>query len=93
METKEGIIKEIKEYIDSKGNQKNSWYVIITDTPSKIFQDFNVKKDDGFWIYITADSNRSAMSVRESLISEGLMPGTFEEGDDYKIVVAYKLTK
>ena len=92
METKEGIIQEIKQYIDSKGNQKNKWHVSITDTPSKIFKDLNVKKDEGFWIYITADSNQSAISVRDSLISEGLIPDVLEAGDEYKIVVAYKLT-
>jgi hypothetical protein len=93
METKEGIIREIKEYISSKGNQMRNWHVGVTNASSKIFADFNVNKAEGFWIYITAESNTSALSIRDTLIKDGLIEAPAKTDEDYNIVFAYKIPK
>jgi hypothetical protein len=91
METKDGIIQEIKEYINSKGNQIRNWHVGVTNTASKIFTEFKVNKAEGFYIYITAETNDSALAIRESLIKDGLIPDSSEVNEDYRIVFAYKI--
>lgn len=90
MEIKEQIIQEIQNYIASKGNQKSNWLVRITNTPSKMFNESALNKDDGSWIYITADTNEAAINIQNYLINDGLIGDGKIISDDYKIVFAYK---
>jgi hypothetical protein len=92
-ETIESITKEIKDYIQEKGNISKNWKVCLTNMPRKAFKECNVDRKNGFWIYITAKDKVMAESVVKSLVENGLTEVENERFNDFKIIFVYDPTR
>lgn len=94
MNTKETIKSEIKAYIDENGGVYKNWYVgIATDPESRLFNDHNVDKKNGWWIYREAENSNIARKIEEYFIEIVGTDGGQGGGDSStKSVYAYKKT-
>lgn len=90
--TKQQIIFEIKEYIDTTKTVYSDWYVGITDDAvTRLFTEHNVDKVNDQWIYRTCDSNIDARTVEDYFLNHLHTTGGTGGGDDNSTrVYAYK---
>lgn len=93
--TKQSAYDEIKNYITSNtlGANYSSWYVGIANNPERrLFQEHEVNKENGRWIYAKCYSNSSAREVESALIDSLGTHGGPCGGDDSTIYVyAYEI--
>jgi hypothetical protein len=88
------IINDIITYSNKEGNPKSTWYVgIASDPKNRLFNDHNVDKEHGWWIYRDTDSDTSARKIESFLLERYGFDGD-NGGGDYttKSVYAYKKT-
>ena len=92
-ESKETIIREIKERISKEGSGYPAWYVgIATDPEKRLFEDHNVDKN-GWWIYKEAENSDIAREIERYFIEIfGTDGGTGGGDETTKFVYAYKKT-
>ncbi len=58
----------IKVYIDGKGKPYSAWYAgIASNAEARLFQDHNVSKENGIWVYDKCPSNEGARNVEAEL--------------------------
>lgn len=61
---KDQIIREISDYIKSKGGFPNEWYVGITNNAEdRLFKEHNVDKEKGVRIWRTANTEDEARQI------------------------------
>lgn len=93
--TKQGAFNEIKNFIikNTSGSNYNSWYVGIANDPvRRLFEDHNVNKEVGPWIYRKCYNDTSAREVEQALISNLKTQGGPGGGDDSTVFVyAYEI--
>jgi hypothetical protein len=89
--SKQEIIDDIAAHF--KGIAYKNCYVGITsDVESRLFEDHNVSRENGHWIYGTASSNSVAREIEQHFLDAG-MDGGLGGGDAAsRIVYAYKKT-
>jgi len=67
--SKETIKAEIKAHIQSRGGGYSDWYVgIATDPQSRLFDDHNVDKENGRWVYRECENSRVAREIEEYFV-------------------------
>jgi len=72
---------------------KSKWYVgIATDAQQRLFDDHNVSKDEGKWIYRKATSEQEARDTEKYLLDNYDFKGGTGGGDKPVYVYAYKIT-
>lgn len=94
--TRDALVNKIRAHIRDRGgvNAGFGWYVGISSDPKRrLFEDHNVDKQRGKWIWRKADSNAIARSAERYLLQMGCEGGT--GGGDKKslYVYAYKITQ
>jgi hypothetical protein len=94
VKSKETVKQEIKEHIKSRGDAYSDWYVgIAADANQRLFNDHNVDKQNGCWIYRECQSSTAAREVEEYFINIlGTDGGTGGGDQSAKSVYAYKKT-
>lgn len=92
--SEENIKKDIKAYIDKVGGYYSTWYVgIATNAEDRLFNDHNVNKQNGNWIYSTAINDDVSRRVEEYFIDIVGTDGGKGGGDENtKMVYAYEKT-
>lgn len=89
--TKQEVINDITSHF--KGKAYSDCYVGITsDVDSRLFGDHNVSKENGHWIYRTANTDTVAREIEQYFINAGMDGGGGGGGETSKIVYAYKKT-
>jgi len=91
--SKETIITEIKDHMRKCGGNYSDWYVgIASDPKERLFNEHNVDKENGVWIYRECESSSVAREIEEYFVRLGTDGGS--GGGDYstKFVYAYKKT-
>lgn len=88
------IIKEIDEYIQKEGSPYGRWYVgIASDPQNRLFQDHNVSKENGWWIYQKASSDTDARAIEKFFLEQKGTQGGPGGGDSSTcFVYAYRIT-
>lgn len=93
--TKQSAYDEIRNYIVSNtlGSNYSSWYVGIANDPERrLFQEHEVNRENGRWIYTKCYSDSSAREVENTLIENLGTQGGPGGGDDSTIFVyAYEI--
>lgn len=86
--------QEIKDHIKSRGGAHSDWYVgIAADAPQRLFNDHNVDKKNGCWIFRECESSSSAREVEEYFLNTlGTDGGTGGGDQSTRFVYAYKKT-
>lgn len=86
------IETEILNYIGSE--TKSDWYVgIATNAEERLFQDHNVDKENGRWIYRDAQSETDARDTEQHLLNNYSFKGGAGGGIRPHYVYAYKITR
>jgi hypothetical protein len=89
--SKEQIIDEITEHF--KGYAYSNCYVGITeDAKDRLFNEHNVSKENGHWIYRTANSEKIAREIEQHFLDAGMDGGGGGGTGNSNIVYAYKKT-
>lgn len=80
--------------VNHVGNDRvSAWYVgIATDPETRLFQDHNVDKKYGRWIYRQAKSEADARDTEQYLLKHYSFQGGPGGGDKPRFVYAYKIT-
>lgn len=89
---KQNIINEVNEYI-RKSLPYSSWYVgIAKDASNRLFNDHNVSKANGYWIYRECENDTISREIEQYFLNMGCKGGY--GGGDYrsKYIYAYKIT-
>ena len=87
------IIQEIKDYVRKCGGSSSSWYIGIAEDPeNRLFNEHNVSKGNGNWIYQPTSSSATARGIERYFLDLGMDGGS--GGGDYlsKTVYSYKKT-
>jgi len=87
------IISEIDAHINKRGGGYSGWYCgVAADPKQRLFNDHNVDKDKGAWIYRDATTDTAARSIEDYFLKKGCKGG--DGGGDHKskYVYAYKIT-
>jgi len=87
------VARRIDSYIREHGGAYSSWYCGIASSPEdRLFNDHNVDKQRGAWIYDNAGSESSARQIEQHFLNKGCKGGG--GGGDYttRYVYAYKIT-
>lgn len=80
-------------HIKKQGGDLSSWYAGITENAStRLFNDHNVSKDNGWWIYRNCTSSTAARNVEKQLLNDGCNGGTGGGDNDATYVYAYLKT-
>lgn len=92
-----GTENEIKDdfvaHIAKEGSQYKYWYVGITnDVERRLFIEHNIDKNNGWWIYRTANNSNIARNVEQYFINAGCDGGSGGGDTTSKLVYAYKKT-
>lgn len=91
--TVDGIVKDIRAYINQCGAGTYGWYVGIAEDPrDRLFNDHNVSENNGAWIHCPASSSASARKAEKQLLEDGHQGGSGGGDDDTTHVYAYKIT-
>lgn len=93
--TKEEIIANIKDQIDSEKGSYDSWYIGTTnDADKRLFSptEHNVDQNNGWWIYRSANSKEIAEEIAKYFINLGLKGSTVSISDNSNIVYAFKIS-
>lgn len=91
--TKQSAYDEIRNYIvaNTLGSNYSSWYVGIANNPERrLFQEHEVNKENGRWIYAKCYSDSSAREAEQALISNLKTQGGPGGGDD-STIYAYEI--
>jgi hypothetical protein len=89
--SKQEIIDDIAAHF--KGTAYKDCYVgIASDAESRLFEDHNVSKENGRWIYSTASSNSVAREIEQHFLDAGMDGGPGGGSATSKMVYAYKKT-
>lgn len=91
--SKETIITEINDHMRKRGGGYSDWYIGVTSEPQeRLFNEHNVDKENGVWIYEECENSDIAREIEEYFIRLGTDGGS--GGGDYttKFVYAYKKT-
>lgn len=93
-EQEKKIAKDIVNHAEKEGSYKSNWYVgIAADPEDRLFNDHNVSKDNGWWIYRDAGTNTSARRIESYLLDNYGFDGGAGGGDHTtKFVYAYLKT-
>ncbi len=89
---KQEIINEIYTHI-SKSGHYSDWYIgIAKDPQTRLFNDHNVSKDNGWWIYRQTSNSSIAREIESFFLAKGCKGG--DGGGDYSTdcVYAYKIS-
>ncbi len=88
------IIKDIDEHIKKEGSEYKHWYVGIASIPqNRLFQDHNVSKENGWWIYREAFSDTDARVIENFFLEKKGTRGGPGGGDSStRFVYAYRIT-
>jgi hypothetical protein len=91
--TKERVTQEIADYVRNCGGAYSQWYVgIAADPQQRLFNDHNVDRNSGAWIYRTCGSSEEARAIEDYFILMGMKGGPGGGDSATKIVYAYKIT-
>jgi hypothetical protein len=86
-------LNEIKAHIDERGGDYRNWYAgIAADAQHRLFNDHNVDKANGQWIYRNAGSNTAARQAEDALHRLGCKGGPGGGDGDTRFVYAYRIT-
>ena len=91
MTSKQTIIVVIEKHIASMDGSYSNWYIgISNDAERRLFEEHKVSKENGKWIYRTANSDYIARDVEQYFIAKDCDGGSGggDEGSD--MVYAYK---
>lgn len=94
MASKVKIIADINEHLQ-KSEKKfySNFYVGITnDVQRRLFNEHNVSKERGWWIYRAADSKSIAQEVEEYFLDKGMEGDTGGGTEDSVYVYCYEIT-
>lgn len=94
--TEQDLYNQICDYIvkNTNGTTYNSWYVGITDDPERrLFDEHNVSKESGPWIYGKCFNDTSAREVEKALIDNLGTQGAPGGGDKNTVYVYAYVTK
>jgi len=89
--SKEEIIVDITNHFSGK-TYKNCYVGITSDVNSRLFDDHNVLKENGHWIYRYCSSNKIAREIEQHFLDKGMDGGSGGGDEDSKIIYAYKKT-
>ena len=89
--TKQEIIADIANHF--KGKAYSNCYVgIASVADSRLFEDHNVSRENGHWIYRPATSHTVAREIEQHFLDAGMGGGGGGGDQKSKIVYAYKKT-
>ena len=85
------IVQEINDHLAKSGRQYYSdFYIGITnDVQRRMFDEHNVRRENSWWIYRTADSSEIARDVEKYFIDKGMRGGDGGGDDSSTIVYCY----
>ena len=88
------IVADIESYIAKCGGSYPSWYCgIASDPEDRLFNDHNVEKKKGSWIYQNAGTEAKARQVDKHFLNRGCQGGGGGGGPTTTFVYAYKITR
>ena len=89
---KKEIISEIKHHISKEGSPYAAWYVGVTEQPQiRLFDDHSVDKDNGWWIFIPAQTSLVAREIERYFLEALGADGGPRGGDrEARYVYAYR---
>jgi len=90
----ETVKREIKAHILNRGGAYSDWYVgIASDPRDRLFNDHNVSKDNGQWIFRECEDSAVARDVEDYFVNTLGTDGGLGGGDNTtKYVYAYRKT-
>ena len=88
---KQAIIDDITKYFGNT-NYSECYVGIASDVNKRLFEDHNVSKEHGHWIYIPASSDEIAREIEQYFIDAGMDGGTGGGDSSTNIVYAYLKT-
>ena len=88
------IVSEIRSYIQQSGLNLRDWYVGIAQDPqTRLFNDHNVSRTSGRWIYRTAPTSTEARNIEAHFVNVLGADGGTGGGDSLsRAVYAYAKT-
>jgi hypothetical protein len=93
MATKAEVIQEIAAYVQKCGGSYSQWYSgIAADSQNRLFNDHNVDKANGTWIYRQCASSDEARAVEDYFVQRGMKGGPGGGDSTTKSVYTYKIT-
>lgn len=93
MASKAQIIQEIADHVAKNGGSYSAWYCgIASDPQARLFNDHNVDKERGAWIYNTCATSDEARAVEDHFVAKGMKGGPGGGDSTTKAVYAYKIT-
>ncbi|MYA37111.1 MAG: hypothetical protein F4193_06940 [Candidatus Dadabacteria bacterium] len=91
--SKSVIIEEIQRYITNRGGDLREWYVGIAANPrERLFDDHSVNKQNGTWIFRTAESSTVAREIEQYFLERGARGGSGGGSINSMSVYAYRVT-
>lgn len=90
----EEIIQKITEHLKNSGRRYYSeFYIGISDNAqSRLFTDHHVEKEHSWWLYITADSQETALAVKRYYMNLGMRGDENSGNVNSKMVYCYVVT-
>ena len=87
------IVSDIDNHIKKHKGKYSDYYCGITnDAERRLFDEHNVDKEHGVWIYRTASSDDVARKVEQHFLDKGCEGGSGGGDESTKIVYCYKIT-
>jgi hypothetical protein len=91
--TRAEITREMEDHVRSRGGAYSSWYVgVATDPEQRLFNDHNVSRENGYWIYRWCANSSDARGIEDYFIRKGMQGGPGGGDKDTSAVYAYKIT-
>ncbi len=88
------IVTDISNHIKKRGGSYAEYYCGITnDAERRLFDEHNVDKEHGVWIYRTANSDDVARKVEQYFLAKGCEGGSGGGDEDSNVVYCYKITR
>jgi hypothetical protein len=76
------IVSQIRTHVKKRGGTYTEWFVgVCKDVRKRLFNGHGVQKKGGHWIYLHAESSRSARHVRSYFIKKLGTTGDKSVGD------------
>lgn len=86
------IVREICAHVNREGIEYSSWYVgIAVDPKKRLFIEHKVPKQNAWWIYRRAQTERNARDTEAYLLELGFAGGSSGGGSSTVYVYAYKI--